>query len=256
MDYQITFHGELSFFLKDRKEGTAKYSMKRTAPLKDIIEALGIPHTEVGKIVTYEREHDFWYIPSPDDNIEVYPVEAPCIVTIPTLLRPEAFPWVKFIADVNVGKLAKLMRLLGFDTEYENSWSDSYIAEKAFREKRIVLTKDRNLLKRKVIRHGRLVRSIKPWDQLAEIVHFYGLGKSISPFRICPICNVELENVPKEHILEEIEPLTRLFFNDFSRCPCCGKVYWAGTHHEKILQRVTELKDHVGTLKFSERNTN
>jgi hypothetical protein len=245
MDYQITFHGELSFFLKDRKEGTAKYSMKRTAPLKDIIEALGIPHTEVGEIVTHGREHDFWYIPSNGDSIDVYPVESPCIVSLPTLLRPEPFPWVRFIADVNVGKLARFMRLMGFDTEYKNSWSDSYIAEKALREKRIVLTKDRDLLKRKVIQYGRLVRSIRPWDQLAEIIHFYGLEKNISPFRICPLCNVNLENVPKEKILEEIEPLTRLFFNDFRKCPRCGRVYWAGIHHEQILKKVAELKGKI-----------
>lgn len=240
MKYRIMVHEELVIFLNSKEQ---EYELCRSAPLKDIIEALGIPHTEVGKIVTHGREHDFWYIPSPDDSIEVYPVEAPCIVTIPTLLRPEAFPWVKFIADVNVGKLARLMRLMGFDTEYENSWSDSHIAEKALREQRIVLTKDRELLKRKLISHGRLVRSIKPWDQLAEIVHFYGLEESISPFGICPLCNVELENIPKEKIIEEIEPLTRLFFNDFRKCPECGKVYWSGTHYEKIQKKIEGLKE-------------
>lgn len=240
MKYHIIFHEELVIFLNSKEE---EYELSRSAPLKDIIEALGPPHTEVGKIRCDKHDVGFGYIPSPGDSIEVYPVESPCIVTIPTQLRPEPFPWVRFIADVNVGKLARLMRLTGFDTEYDNSWPDSWIAEKALREQRIVLTKDRELLKRKVIRHGRLVRSIKPWDQLAEIIHFYGLEESISPFGICPLCNVELENVPKEKIIEEIEPLTRLFFNDFRKCPECGKVYWSGTHYEKIRKKIEGLKE-------------
>ena len=239
MEYTVEFHGTLVFFTGSAKE---KHILSRTAPMKDIVEALGVPHTEIGMITSLGTAKDLWYIPEDKDWIHVYPVEPPLNVTIPTLLRPDPFPRVRFVADVNVGKLAKLMRLLGFDTAYENGWSDPDIAERAFKEQRIVLTKDRDLLKRKIISYGRLVRSIKPWDQLAEIVHFFGLEKRISPFRICTLCNRTLVRVRKEEVIQELEPLTRIFFNEFTRCPGCGKVYWAGTHHERILEGIRSLE--------------
>ncbi len=239
MEYTVEFHGTLVFFTGSAME---KHILSRTAPMKDIVEAMGVPHTEIGMITSLGTAKDLWYIPEDKDRIRVYPVEPPLNVTIPTLLRPDPFPKVRFIADVNVGKLAKLMRLIGFDTAYENRWSDSDIAEKAFKEQRIVLTKDRDLLKRKIISYGRLVRSIKPWDQLAEIVHFFGLDKRISPFRLCTLCNRTLVRVRKEDVIQELEPLTRIFFNEFTRCPQCGKVYWAGTHHERILEGIISLE--------------
>ncbi len=239
MEYTVEFHGTLVFFTGSAME---KHILSRTAPMKDIVEAVGVPHTEIGMITSLGTSKDLWYIPEDKDRIHVYPVEPPLNVTIPTLLRPDPFPRVRFIADVNVGKLAKLMRLIGFDTAYENRWSDSYIAEKAFEEQRIVLTKDRDLLKRKIISYGRLVRSIKPWDQLAEIVHFFGLEKRISPFRLCTLCNRTLVRVRKEEVIQELEPLTRIFFNEFTRCPQCGKIYWGGTHHERILEGIRSLE--------------
>ncbi len=239
MEYTVEFHGTLAFFI-----GSAmmEHIFSRIAPMKDIIEASGVPHTEVGMITSQGVVKDLWYIPEDKSSIHVYPIEPPFNVTIPTLLRPDPFPWIRFIADVNVGKLAKLMRILGFDTAYENGWSDSDIAEKGFKEQRIVLTKDRDLLKRKIISYGRLVRSIKPWDQLAEIVHLFGLENRISPFSRCPLCNITLASVRKEEIIQDLEPLTRIFFNEFKRCPGCKKVYWAGTHHERILEGITALK--------------
>jgi len=242
MAYRITFHGELGYFFNLRNDRDKSFVTERFAPLKDIIEGLGVPHTEVGRIKSEGIERDFRYIPKRWETIHVYPVEQPCDVTTPTLLRPVPLKHVLFVADVNVGKLARLLRLLGFDTEYGNDWEDAYIADRSQKERRIVLTKDRNLLKRKTIEAGRLVRAVKPWDQLAEMILLYGLQDAIRPFGICPVCNGKLEEVEKERILDRIEPLTRLFVDEFRQCPKCGRIYWSGTHSEDIMKRIEVLK--------------
>lgn len=243
MAYNVVFHGELKYFFKREPKAEFKYEMHRFAPLKDIIEALGVPHTEVGRILSSGEDRDLLFVPDHRSCIDVFPITPPLDVTTPSLLRPEPFPRVRFIADVNVGKLAKLLRLLGFDTAYDNAWYDPDIAEIAFKEKRIVLTKDRDLLKRKIIPFGRLVRSDSPWDQVAEITHFFGVEKKICPFRICTLCNSELVSVRKEEVIQDLEPLTRMFFNEFKQCPVCGKVYWAGTHHERIMEKIASCVD-------------
>ena len=242
MAYEITFHGNLGYFFKPDDGKDTKFVMERLAPMKDIVEAIGIPHTEVGRIISEGNELGFTYIPQSHDSIDIYPIEPPDDVSVPTVLRPKSYPSVRFIADVNVGKLAKLMRLLGFDTAYGNCWEDSYITDRALKESRIVLTKDRNLLKRRIVAAGRLVRTEKPWDQAAEVMLFYGLQDAISPFGICPMCNGKLEKVEKARILDRIEPLTRLFVDEFRQCPECGRIYWSGTHRKDILERIGKLK--------------
>ncbi len=152
-----------------------EYVLQRRASIKDIIEALGVPHTEVGEILADERPAGFEHIPSPGEEIAVRPVEAPVDVARPTRLRPEAWPETRFIADVNVGKLAMLLRMLGQDTLWGNSYGDREVAALAAQERRIVLSRDRGLLKRREIVHGRLIRACNPDDQLSEVARLYGL---------------------------------------------------------------------------------
>ena len=214
----------------------------RFSPLKDVIESMGIPHTEVGTILVERKEQDFSFLPASGQTIDVFPLTPPVDITHPTLLRPEPFERVAFVADVNVGKLARLLRVAGFDTAYRNSWNDSTIAALAAEGSRIVLTKDRDLLKRRIIRYGRLIRAIKPWEQLEEVIHFFGVENMIQPFRICPSCNVHLEKISKEDILDRLEPLTRLFFDEFTICPSCKGIYWAGSHYGKVLRRLDRIR--------------
>ena len=242
MSFKVVFHGELEFFLKMESGLKGEFYCRRVSPLKDVIESLGIPHTEVGAILLDREEKDFRFLPESGQTIDVFPLTPPVDITRPTLLRPEPFDRVAFVADVNVGKLARLLRVAGFDTAYRNSWNDSTIASLAAEESRIVLTKDRDLLKRRIIRYGRLVRAIRPWDQLEEVIHFFGLENMIQPFRICPSCNVLLERVSKEDILDSLEPLTRLFFEDFTICPSCKRIYWAGSHYGKVLLRLDRIR--------------
>jgi len=244
MSLTLVFHEDLLYFLrkppKNTKQRLARV-FERTASVKDLIESQGVPHTEVGRIELEGKEKSFGYIPNHGETMHVYPLTPPVDVTKPSLLRPNPATEVSFVVDVNVGRLAKLLRLLGFDTLYDPSWQDKELANLASKYNKILLTKDRELLMRKSINWGKLIRSISPWDQLAEVIFFYGLSEQIKLFTRCTNCNQVLEPVPKEEVLDQLEPLTRLMYNQFTRCPGCGKVFWRGSHHKRIEEKLRSI---------------
>lgn len=233
---KITFHGDLNEFLRaDNSGGTLNYSVDREASIKDVIEALGPPHTEVGKIIARGVEVDFSH-PLRPERIEVFPVRPPMDVTRPTLLRPNPLPELKFVVDVNVGKLANRLRLLGLDAAYDPGWRDVHIAELAREQERVVLSKDLALLRRNKVEFGRAVRSIHPDEQIIEIIDFFGIEGPFDAFTRCIHDNVPLEPVDKAEIIDRLEPLTKKYFHEFHICPRCGRIYWPGSHHERMLE--------------------
>ena len=143
-----------------------------------------------------------------------------------------------FILDVHLGKLAKLMRLLGFDTLYENHYDDIQIVEIAVSEKRTILTRDTGLLKRKEVTRGYFVRNIHAEKQLKEMILRFDLKHLIKPFSRCLICNNLLRPIPKKDILNRIPPKVKLFQNDFFICNSCNKIYWKGTHYKRMMKIV------------------
>jgi len=128
--------------------------------------------------------------------------------------------------------------LTGFDTAYSNSLDDGGIAELALGENRVVLTKDRALLKRGKIVFGRLVRAVLPEDQLTETLHFFGLACPYRLFTRCLRCNRILEPVAKEAILHRLEPKTKKYFNSFKTCPDCNRIYWRGSHCDAMAAKM------------------
>lgn len=228
----------LKELLRKRARGKIEYPLERRASIKDIIESLGIPHTEIGAIESGNRTQDFGFIPEPGQEVRVMEIEAPFEVTIPSLLRPEPLPLVRFIVDVNVGRLAALLRLTGFDAAYENGLRDREIAEMAHREQRIVLTKDRALLKRNKIVFGRLVRATHPEDQLLETLQFFGLTGPFDFFSRCLLCNQKLQSVAKAEVIHRLEPKTKKYFNTFKTCPGCDRIYWRGSHCDAMAARL------------------
>jgi len=233
----INFWGNLKELLRPpfRGQKMVAYQLTRQASVKDIIEALGVPHTEVGRLTVAGRELSFAALGAENDRLDVYPLCPPVDVLTPTLLRPEPLASITFAVDMNVGKLATLLRMAGFDTFYRNYISDSELIEVAVREKRIVLSKDRDLLKRKDVVFGYLVREIYPEKQLAEIVHLFGLKEQFKPLSRCLRCNALLQPVEKRRILNRLEPLTQTYYHAFHRCPCCDRIYWPGTHRDTML---------------------
>lgn len=239
----IRFHGDLSSLLyrKWRGNSTIEYRLERRASIKDIIEALGIPHTEVDRLTADRREIDFHHIPDAEQTIEVFPVSEQTDFFSPTLLRPRPLPGLYFIADVNVGKLAKKLRLLGFDTLYGRHLTDEVLAETAAREERIVLSKDKGVLMRKKVIWGHLLRSDDPEEQLTETVRLFRLEKEVAPYTRCQHCNSILTPVAKEDIDHLLEPLTRRYYHSFQICRNCGQIYWAGSHRRKMARKFSRI---------------
>lgn len=239
---ELSFASGLEYFLApEHKNGRVVYPVDRRASIKDVVEALGVPHTEVGSISVNGDEVDFSHLLRPGDEIEVCPVTPPMNVFKPSLLRPEPLSRLAFAADVNVGKLASLLRLIGLDTAFKNNWSDVRIADLAETEGRVVLSKDRDLLKRKAVTFGRYVRADDPKKQLKEVVDFFGIKGPFEPFTRCLRCNVPLVSVDKQDIIDRLEPLTKKHYDKFSMCPSCGRIYWAGSHYEEMENLLNKL---------------
>jgi uncharacterized protein with PIN domain len=207
----------------------------RNASIKDVIESFGVPHPVVGKLTVNGREVGFDYILRDKDIVEASPLTPPVNPFIPAILRPEALDRIAFVVDVNVGKLALHLRTLGFDTVYGSDTRDGKLAGIAYFQKRILLTRDTSLLKRKIVMHGYLLRSQNPTRQLIEVVRLYDLSNKIKPLSRCIPCNGLLVPVSKKTILDRLEPLTKKYYESFHICDECEKIYWAGSHQEKIV---------------------
>jgi uncharacterized protein with PIN domain len=233
---KITFSGDLPHLLKKKIRGRTNvtYHIDRRASVKDVCESLGIPHPEIDRIHVNNHDVGFDYLVKPGDSIEVIPISEKTDFFKSTLLRPIPLTAFLFIADVNVGKLARWLRLFGFDTLYKNSFGDSELAEMAGESNRILLTKDCNLLKRKKIIFGHLVRENDPVKQIVEVVKLYNLHNRIRPFTRCLRCNGMLGPVNKKEIDHLLEPLTRKYYNIFHQCNQCRQVYWHGSHRSKL----------------------
>jgi uncharacterized protein with PIN domain len=236
---KIIFPEEFNFFRRRKnKAREIIYPLERKTSIKHIIESLGVPHTEIGKIVVEDKEVDFNYIPANSQKIIVLPVIPPFDVTMPSFLRPEPLQKIRFVVDVNVGKLALLLRMLGLDAEYSPKFLDKDILSFCKKEKRIVLSKDTGLLKCRQIIFGRHVRSIHPDDQLSEVLNFFGIKGPFNFFSRCLRCNNKLVPISKKDILHRLEPKTKKYFNRFKICPQCNRIYWRGSHYEKMKNRL------------------
>lgn len=231
----IIFHDHFDLFLKHHcNAGPIIYPLTRNASIKDIIESLGVPHTEIGTIKIKDSEVGFNYIPNHSANMSVLPVQKPFDIKKASLLRPAPLKSISFIVDENVGKLASLLRTLGMDAVYYPGIKDKEIASIAENQQRVVLSKDTNLFKRKQIIFGRYIRAVHPYEQLKEVIDFFGITGSFSSFSRCLICNTKLDHVNKEMIVHRLKPKTKKYYNNFKICRKCDKIVWRGSHCEKM----------------------
>lgn len=239
----IRFYGDLNDLVSNRSSDKKIVERHLSEPtsVKDLIEGCGVPHTEVDFILVNDAPVDFSYLVSGEERISVYP-----FFNDLDLPESERLQWVKpdsllFLADVNLGKLAKHLRLAGFDTAYRNDATDSDLIEQMLEEHRILLTRDRKLLMRNAVEVGYLPRSDDPTRQLEEVFKRFDLYDEVQPYTRCVNCNGMLESVPKESVIDRLEPLTKKYFNKFSRCPDCGKVYWKGSHRNRLDSTIKQL---------------
>ncbi len=140
----------------------------------------------------------------------------------------------RFLADVHLGRLASYLRLAGFDTAYEPPWDDAVLAQRSAEEDRVLLTRDRDLLKRPIVRRGYFVQSTRPREQFAELVNRFELRRLMRPFSRCARCNALLRQVAKAAVLDRLQPRTRQMHDEFVECPSCRRVYWHGSHHARL----------------------
>ncbi len=223
----IDFSPGLSYFLRrDLRGREVVLNFKEHQSIKHLVESLGIPHTEIGPVWVNGEQKGLGTLARDGDRIRVQEVENHCPVD------------PAFILDGHLGRLTAYLRMLGFDCLYRVEAQDDELAKIAHRENRILLTRDRRLLMRKVVDHGYCLRSLQPRQQLLETVRRFDLAGRIDPFRRCLRCNQPLEHVSKELILDRLEPLTKKYFNDFRICPACAQIYWKGSHYDRMLQLI------------------
>ncbi|MCS7061624.1 MAG: Mut7-C ubiquitin/RNAse domain-containing protein [Thermoflexales bacterium] len=239
---RIRFYAELNDFLTPkRRQVEFGVPFAAGATIKDIVESCNVPHTEVDLILVNGRSVDFEYAPQDGDRVSVYPVFESFDITPVVHLRPAPLRETKFVLDVHLGKLAGLLRLLGFDTVYCNSVTDAELARVSVEERRILLTRDRGILKRSRVTHGYYVRESNPRRQAAEVVRRFDLRGQLKPYTRCMRCNGLLQPTPKAEVLDRLEPLTKLYYNEFHQCTSCRQVYWQGSHFEALRQFVDEI---------------
>jgi len=233
----LSFHGYLLQLLSRPFRGKPEllFELDRKTSIKDFIESLGIPHTEIDRIIINNIiQADFSYIVMARDSINVYPVSRQTDFLSPSRIRPALPQGFKFICDVNIGKLARWLRIFGFDTLYENNFEDDELAELASKTQRILLSKDCNLLKRKKVIWGHLVRVDDPTAQIVDVIKLFQLERLTQPYKRCPRCNGKLLRVEKKKVDHLLEPLTRKYYTVFNQCDTCCQVYWQGSHRSKM----------------------
>jgi uncharacterized protein with PIN domain len=221
------FYGSLNDFLPAKnKDLWITYSFDYSPAIKDAVEAIGIPHTEINEIFINGNPVTPKHSLFANDTVEVHP------------FTHVHFSPQKFILDVHLGKLAKLLRLLGFDALYQNDYTDKDIVSIAKEQERIVLTRDIVLLKHKAIKWGYWLRSQISAAQAKEVIQRFALANLMNPFTRCLVCNGVIEKIDKEKIIKQLPPNTIIYFNEFYHCPNCKKIYWKGSHYERMIQMV------------------
>ncbi len=238
------FYAELNDFLPPSKRQVRfAHFFEGRVSIKDMIESLGVPHTEIDLILVSGESVDFSYILQDGDCIDVYPVSESRHI-IPTIsVRPTALLVPRFVLDIHLGKLATSLRMLGFDTLYRNDYTDEELARISSTQGRILLTRDRGVLMRRLVSHGYYVRGTNPQQQVVEVLRRFDLFGSVAPFQRCLRCNGLLKSVSKETIIDQLPPQTQQCMDEFHRCIECDQIYWKGSHYRRMQQFIKQLLD-------------
>ncbi len=239
---EFRFYEELNDFLPlARRKVDFSCEFAGTPAVVDLVEAIGVPHTEVDLILVDGTSVGFGHRLCGGERVAVYPVFELLDISPLNHLRPEPLREPRFVLDVHLGRLARYLRLLGFDVLYETDYEDAQIAAISSAEGRIVLTRDKGLLKRGAVQRGYWLRKTAPREQLAEVVQVLDLREKFKSFTRCMDCNGMLEVVTKEAVIERLPPKVCKAYEEFGRCTMCDKVYWAGSHYDRMRELIATL---------------
>ncbi len=238
----VRFYQELNDFLPPpRRQAAFEVEWRGTPSIKHLIESLGVPHTEVDLILVDDRSVDWAYQPQDGERIAVYPVFESFDITPLIRLRPQPLREVRFVLDGHLGRLAAYLRMLGFDTWWNNRADDAVLAQISKEEQRLLLTRDQGLLKRSAVTHGYWVRATAPREQLREVIERLDLQRSIKPFTRCLSCNGLLQPAPLAEVQAAVPENAAHTYRDFWRCAACGKIYWQGSHYRRMATLIQEV---------------
>ncbi|PVY39625.1 Mut7-C RNAse domain-containing protein [Pontibacter virosus] len=235
---QFRFQGTLNDFLRPcQRNISICYTFAEHQTVKDMIEAMGVPHVEVREVLVNGKKVNFSKRLESDNQVEVYPFEGGEAELLAGIADQ------RFVLDVHLGSLARYLRLLGFDTVYGQHLHDPELVQISSEEKRILLTRDVNLLKHNAITAGYWMRSQNTEEQLQEVVSRYRLADQFRPFTRCMICNGHIVQVEKNQVLAQLPPKTQLYFDEFYQCQQCRRVYWKGSHYKRMQELIRRIKE-------------
>jgi len=239
----LRFYEELNDFLPEpqRKRDLA-VEIDRSRSVKDAIESAGIPHPEVDLIVVDGKSVGFDHPLRGGERVAVYPMFEALDIAPIVRLRPRPLRDPRFVADGHLGKLARHLRMAGFDTLCESGWDDDRIVELAAAQKRTILTRDKGMLRRSEVERGYFVRATQSEEQLREIIRALQLEGLLAPFTRCRECNAVLEDVARESVVERIPPKVRDLYDRYKRCPGCERIYWEGSHFARMKGLIDSLR--------------
>ena len=237
LDITIRFYEELNDFIPKRfRRKTIHHQLLTPTTVRDVIGSFGIPPTEVDLVLVNGEPAGFDRTLRTGDRMSAYPVFEIIAISSGTLLRDKSLRTSRFILDVHLGKLARLLRMHGFDTLYRNDYDDPELIRIAEAEQRIILTRDVGILKNKLVTRGYFVRSQQPREQVQEVLHRFDLHDQVRPFSRCMACNGSISAVDKEAVSHLLLPRTRQCYQEFYQCSGCRRIYWEGSHFEKMME--------------------
>ncbi len=235
-EIHVEFAAELHVFVpRARRDGAVRAATDGLSSLGHVIESLGVPLTEVGALAVDGREVPVSHVPAAGESVTVRPVA-----------RPQQVPGapLRFLLDVHLGTLARRLRLLGVDTAYESTdIGDPALAARSAAEQRVMLSRDRGLLRRRELWAGAFVYSTRPEEQLRDVLERF--DPELFPWTRCTACNGVLREASKDEVAKQLEQGTHRTYDVFARCAECGRAYWKGAHHEQleaIVERALALR--------------
>ena len=238
----IRFYEELNDFLSpDSQKRDIGVSVDKECTVGSLIKSFELSHSQVDLILVNGRAVDFSYTLKENDRVSVYPVFETFDISSITSLRKKPLRDLKFICDVHLGRLAKYLRMLGFDTWYENKYTDKKILDLSDIQKRIILSKNKKLLKNKNVTRGFLLQSADPHLQLMEIINYFDLKSSAKPMSRCLRCNGIIEKISKKALGHRAKPTVLERYDMFFRCTKCDHIYWKGTHFESMMRWIEKI---------------
>lgn len=237
-EIHVAFAPELGMFVTHgRRSGATAVATDGSSTLGHVVESLGVPLTEVGALVVDGREVPVSHLPRAGESVDVRAIE-----------RPQRVPGAPlgFLLDVHLGTLARRLRLLGVDAAYENEdIGDPALATRSAAEQRVLLSRDRGLLRRRELFAGAYVYSDNPDEQLRDVLSRF--APALAPWTRCTACNGPLREADKDSVGDRLEQGTHRSYDVFAQCAACERVYWRGAHHARLERIVDEALVEFGT---------